>query len=433
VRRRALQRGRLLVAALLGGYFALIAALGGYTAWGRLGVPPEGTRNNLWFADLRNVTTAWECARHGIAVLPRNPCDPWQRAANYPRLWLFPSFLGLGEGSTFALGLVLAALFLVAALAVIPRGAGLRAGTLYAAALCSPAVMLGVQRGNVDLLLFVLIVLAVLVSGRTLPRRLVADTLVFLAAVLKLFPILAIGFLIRRAQRVAWIGAAAVLGGFAVYVVATRSYIREIFRAVPQVNDVSFGVRRFSEWASAALTDRPSLRAWDVAIVLAVLVVLILLRRPLRAHLPGGLYGAALRDLDLFWAGACIYVGSYAVFRSFDYRLAFVLLTLPQLLRWSREWRWLGIVTVLALFGTLWLDTPWTGVPVIGSLLRASKHVSTLPPAVAAQLVLFAGLLGGLIATAPTALPFRRPQRSNEMQSLEVSGADGRTGRARTS
>ena len=152
------------VAAIVGGYFALIAAIGGYTSWGRLGVPPEGNKNNLWFADLRSVTTAWECTRRHIAVLPVNSCDPWQRPANYPRIWLVPSLLGLGQGSTFVLGLVLAALFLVAALAVLPAAAGAGSGALYGAALCSPAVMLGVQRGNVDLAVFAVVVLAVMLS-----------------------------------------------------------------------------------------------------------------------------------------------------------------------------------------------------------------------------------------------------------------------------
>lgn len=424
-----LQRARTLAAAMVGCYFLLIAGLGGYTKWGRLGVPPIGNKGDLWFGDLRNVTTAWECTRRGIAVLPLNSCDPWQRPSNYPRLWLFPSFLGLDEGSTFVLGLILAAIFLLAALALVPRDAGFKAGALYGAALCSPAVMLGVQRGNVDLALFAVIVFAVLVSRRQLVGTLVADGLVLLAAVLKLFPILAVGFLVRRSQRVAWAGAAAVLGAFAIDVVATRDNIRALLRAVPQVNDTSFGLRRFSEWASAALTDRPALRVWDIVVVIAVLVALFLVRRPLRAHLGGAVEdAAAARDLDLFWAGACIYVGSYALFRSFDYRLVFVLPTLPQLLRWAGARRWFGIATALALFGTLWLDTPWTGVPVVGAALEAWKHVWTLPPAVASQLVLFIGLAGGLVATAPGILPFWRPQAARSTTTRQRAASSGAAG-----
>src|SRR5581483_7836588 len=414
---RTRMRGRVTAAALVGGYFCLLAALGGYDHWGRLGVFPVDRSRPLWFGDLRSVTSAWECARRGLAVLPRNPCDPWQRPANYPHLWVWPTFLGLGPGDTFALGFVVGAFFLIAALAVLPRNAGVLAGAVYGLALCSPAVMLGVQRGNVDLLLFALLVAAALVAGRAL----VAGVLVFVAAVLKLFPIFAVGLLLRRARRAAWLVGAAVLAGFAIYAAGTLDTIREIRRVVPQVNDTSFGVRRFSDWAAAALTGHSSPVVWDAAVVVAAVVVALLLRRRLRAHLaPGG-----ERELDLFWAGACVYVASYALYRSFDYRLCFVLMTVPLLLRWSRQRRALAAVTLLALFGTLWLDAPWRGVPLLSWLARS--HVVALPPVVLAQLVLFLGLVAGLVATAPTAVPFRVPQL---VRSRTTRQRDARSGAA---
>jgi len=411
-------RGRLTALALVGGYFGLLAALGGYGRWGRLGVFPVDRSRPLWFGDLYSVTSAWECARRGLAVLPRNPCDPWQRPANYPHLWVWPTFLGLGPGDTYALGFVVGGFFLLAALAILPRRTGVLAGALYGVALCSPAIMLGVQRGNVDLLLFALLVLAAIVAGRAL----VSGSFVYLAAVLKLFPIFAAGMLLRRVRRASWLVAGAVLAGFAIYALATLDTIREIRRVVPQVNDTSFGVRRFSDWAAAALTGHSSPVVWDVAVVVAAIAVSLLLRRRLRAHLAAG----GDRELDLFWAGACVYVGSYAFFRSFDYRLCFVLMTFPQLLRWTRERRALAAVTLLALFGTVWLDAPWTGVPVLGWL--AHSHVVALPPVVLAQLVLFLGLVAGLVATAPTAVPFRVPQlvRSSTTRQREArSGAAG--------
>src|SRR5581483_612019 len=108
---------------------------------------------------------------------------PWQRPANYPHIWVWPTFLGLGPGDTYALGFVVGGVFLLAAVAVLPRAAGVLAGAVYGLALCSPAVMLGIQRGNVDLLLFALLVLAALLARRAL----VSGALVFVAAVLRLF------------------------------------------------------------------------------------------------------------------------------------------------------------------------------------------------------------------------------------------------------
>jgi hypothetical protein len=230
-----------------------------------------------------------------------------------------------------------------------------------------------------------------------------ANALVFLAAVLKLFPIFAAGFLVRRVRRGAPAAATAVvLVAFGVYVLATLGTIRAIDRAVPQSDVLSFGVRRVSEWLGTATDAESSLRAWDGIVVLVVAAAVVLLRRRLRAHLSG----VDGRDLDLFWAGACVYVGCYALVRSFDYRLVFVLMTVPQLLRWASERRWLGVATLAGLFGALWLDVAWAGVPVLGSVLggwaRATAvGASELQLAALAQLVLFAGLAAGLVATAP--------------------------------
>src|SRR5436190_20529947 len=132
------QRARLVVLAALGAYFGLLAGMGGHSKWTKIGVPAA----YHWFDDLRNVTAAWDCTRQHLPVLPTNSCDPEGRPANYPRLWLLPHHLGLGLGDTHWLGWVIAALFLAAAVAVVPKGAGIWTGVLYSVTLCSAAAML---------------------------------------------------------------------------------------------------------------------------------------------------------------------------------------------------------------------------------------------------------------------------------------------------
>ncbi len=368
----ARHRARLLVVAALGGYFGLVAGLGGYARWGRIGV----SSSSFWFGDLASVTSAWECARRGVPVVPANPCDPFGRPANYPRLWLLPAHLGLGQGDTFALGLALAGVYLLAAVLVVPAGERLLGGALYAAALCSPAAMLGVERGNVDLTLFALVVAAVLLAGR---RRLVASALCLLvAALLKLFPVFGVGYLLRRARRLG----AAVLAAFAAYALALERELRQVVSAVPQGDRFSYGIRRVSEWVGAH-TWSGSLRAWDAVLVVAALVVALAGARRVAVATD------APRELDLFLAGAGIYVCTYALARNFDYRLAFLVLCVPQLVRWARQGSRLAAVAIAAALGALWLDE-W------------SPLASPAPP-VLAQLVLFGALLtllAGLLRAA---------------------------------
>jgi hypothetical protein len=415
------QRSRIALLAMLGGYFGLLLGLGGHREWGKLGVGTAG----IEFADLRNVTAAWDCTRKGMAVLPTNPCDPFGRPANYPRLWLLPDHLGLGQGDTLWLGFVVACIFFAAAVVVLPGRAGWGTTVIYAVALCSGATMLGVERGNVDLLLFALVALAVLVSRRGLRGLIAADVLIWLAAALKLFPIFAIGFLARRRTRAAVVSIAVVIASFALYALAIRHQLQEIRAAFPQGDKVSFGVRRVSDWLSAGIdgtrATRTSLIGWDVLLLVVMTGGAWLTARRLKPTAPALPGASAERDLDLFWAGACVYVGSYAVARNFDYRLVFCLLTVPQLCRWGKAGSKLAWVAIAALLGAMWLDGwyswfIWSWLNQFASWTAVGPNAQPLPLAAIMQLVLWFAFASWLLATAPPLMrrESRRSRRTGE-------------------
>jgi hypothetical protein len=399
---------RLIVAAMLGAYFLLFVAVGGHQHWADLGVSPT----RFTFLDLRSVTSGWECTRRHIHVLPTNPCDPLDRPANYPAIWMAPAFLGLGQGSTFVLGVLVAVVFFLAALAVLSEHIGAIEAVVYGIALCSPAVMLGVERGNVDLLVFALLVPALLVLRRSERSMLVGQALLLFTAILKLFPIFAAAVLLRgRRRRPALIGFSVVVGCFLIYAFLTRANLRAVERALPQVDAFSYGVRLFTEWLAAGLDSIVNLplAAWDSAVAALVVGAALVGYRGGRGALPRASGPAAERDLDLFIAGAAIYICSYVLLRNFEYRLAFLLLTLPQLFRWARAGRPLAVVSIVALLGTLWFDELLVmKVPLLGRVMRSWNSFSTfapfnvpLPAAVLMQAVLFAALTCCLVAVVP--------------------------------
>jgi hypothetical protein len=415
---RWLPRSRQIVLAILVAYFLLLAALGGHQHWGRLGVPPE----SVTFGDMRSVTSGWECTRRGIDVLPANPCDPNKSPANYPRIWMSPAFLGLGQGSTNILGVLAALIFFCAALAVLPARAGTGTAVAYAFALCSPAVMLGVERGNVDIVIFALVALAVLIFRRNERSRIATHALLLFAAILKLFPIFATGVLLRQPLRRAIIGFSSVLVAFGLYAFWIRTDLRTLERVTPQSDHFSYGIRLFTQWLASVGTKlggstvgRLPLRVWDDLVAVLVVAAALVAHHRGRLSLPRGAGAEGERELDLFVAGAGVYLCSYVLVRNFDYRLAFLLLTLPQLLRWRRERSRLALVSLVGLFGTLWLDVDLTKhVPLLGAAVHGWKHATTLgvfdgslPAAVIMQLVLFAGLVCCLVASTRLRLPRR--------------------------
>jgi hypothetical protein len=60
-------------------------------------------------------------------------------------------------------------------------------------------------------------------------------------------------------------------------------------------------------------------------------------------------------DMDAFVAGTAIYAGSFILEHNFDYRLVYLLLVVPQLLRWARRSRFAALV-LLTVVSTLWLS-----------------------------------------------------------------------------
>jgi hypothetical protein len=296
--------------------------------------------------------------RDGVDVLPVNPCDPRGRSFDYPRAWLALAPLGLDQDDTVRLGKALLAAFFATALLAMGRGR-IVDGLVWAAALCSPAVMLGVERGNPDLVLFCLVVWGVLLlRARRVLLRAAGHGLLFLAFALKLYPVLA--WLPVLFQRRRWVlaGGGALLAGLAVYTLAIRGDLERIRETVLRDDSFAFG--------SPILGAEVGGRAVVLAVGVALAALLVLLARR-TATVDAA--AAERRRLDLFLAGAGVFLGTFALGHNYNYRMVFLLLTLPLLLAWSRERRpplplpWLAVAAVVA---TLWLGTSLPVLPLVG-------------------------------------------------------------------
>lgn len=378
----------LVVIGLVAGYFALLIALGGHSGWRELGVPPVSPG----FFDLRSVTSGWECARQHVGEWPENPCDPWGRPENYPRIWIAASVLGLGQDDTYFIGTLIVVGFFAAAIVVLPRSAPIGDALVYALALCSPAVMLGVERGNVDLALFGIVTVAGLVMRRMPRGPAVASALILLAAILKLFPIAAVGMLTGLPRRAAVLCTTSVVGLFTVYAAATFRDIQTIDRVLPQDDEYAYGLHIVGGWLGRLAGSG---RVWDAALVALTAVAALAFRRSLGSRLAM----RPSRELDFFCAGAGIYVATFALVRSADYRLVFLLLAIPQLVRWAAAGRGFALATLVGIVITLWFPTEWgwTNVPVLDDVIREWSDAVVaggvaLPLAAPAQLVAFIGL-----------------------------------------
>jgi len=344
--------GRWWAALIVAGYFALLGL--GYLGsgasltetWQAWGVPAM----NPHFADLRNLAAGIENQKAGRAVGDPNPFDPFQRPYIYPSVWLQLGALGFDAHTAPGFALAIIALFLVSCWFVVGRltaGQGVFTGFFVV----SPAVMTGVERCNIDLLLLPLL-LAALHFHRRVP---VAAGLIALAAILKIHPLGALLGLVAPPWRktLPWLGATG--AGLAVYGLFDAHELAVIAARTPHYPFHSFGSATLALAQGALAHERIDYAAaWRTGnLLLAVVVVLAAWFRP-RAP------GEAAPDWKAFAfrMGAGLYLASFALGASNDYRLLFFLFCLPLLFAWRVETgavRWCALsALVLALVFVYW-------------------------------------------------------------------------------
>jgi Glycosyltransferase family 87 len=357
--------GRVVLLAAVAIYLGIIAA--GRRAWGvdlwpLLGVP---SGPSLFF-DARNVTAAWECQRLGYDPLYESPCDPRGRPLMYLRPWLLLGVFGLDQSHTVALSVALVGSMLLtfgALVGRVPAGSGI----VLAIAVCSPAVMFAIERANMDIALFSLLSVSLLFWREFPgPSRVVSPVLVLLAATAKLYPVFALpAFMVTR-SRIAARAALAATAAFSVYALYNHRDVAHVARIATQGQDFSYGARILlahlyhqvgaDRWAGPA-----AVKQLLALLPLGLIATLITIRLHRRMGGPSPETSVVASSLLAFHVGACIYLGTFALANNFDYRLVYLLLTLPQLAAWvctpGHRLSALGGATLVMILVLLWVGS----------------------------------------------------------------------------
>lgn len=289
---------------------ALIATAGWTTTWKWLLIP---TMSPV-FADMRTVQGALISMAQGLNPQVTNPGDPWGRAMNYPSVWIeLAQGLGLqNETNYLVFALVSVVGFLFCCDQIVAKSKSI--WVLFM--VFSGATLLAVERGNNDLVVFVLLFLA---AGNPSIFRLVP---LVLATALKIYPVLAIPAFVKNKRLLI----ALVVVCLAVLLFMWQELI-SIRAGTPVAAGLSYGVASIA--AVTAMT--PVKVPQSLLTVLIVVCVLIA-------------YGGQFKLFDMtthsadpqnerwFLLGACIYVGTFLLSSNWDYRLIFLILCMPYLL-----------------------------------------------------------------------------------------------------
>lgn len=342
------------------------------------------------FLDLRYIFAGVECWSKGIDVYLSNPCDPLGRPHGYSPLWLRFTFLS-SQHWTIVAGVVVDLLFILSLAMFPPPQSHGELAVLLAAAL-SPPVIFALQRTNVDVLIFLMLVTAAgLWIGRP-SRRMLGYGLVTFAGLLKFYPLIILALAIRERIKTFVVVAAVcatLLIGFAAYF---HAELGEMARNIPTggyfIGDM-FGAKNFPDGIMA--THRGAMGNWFGVVIWVMLLTLtvavtVATFRPLARHKE--IVRLAPFESALLLFGAAVICGCFFTGQSVGYRGIFLLFTVPGLLALHRQSgtrsvrRLAAQATVLLLF-VLWqsvltwntnvLDAlrPWLGTPLASAAWTA--------------------------------------------------------------
>lgn len=314
---------------LLVGFFCWFSS-----RWDLLGVP-VGDRH---FGDLRVVTTASECAQLDPAwSITSIPCDPLVAIYNYPSIWAQT----LGRFSVNASHTeLIAALFIIIfsislgylSFATQRRGSSWLALTVLTICGISPAALLAFERGNIDVLVYGIVVLGLALAAQRAMRT--AGLTLGLATGLKIFPIGSIcSLLIDRPIKKLPLLAFSLVGGIGL-ILALRDFPL-ISSRTPLLDGAAFGAAELPLLISnrLALGFSPNVtRAVGLLLLLITVAFLALVLRKVSnqflAHAAQSTVTRlrADRTASVFvLGGGGAFAIAYIAGPSFDYRLIFLI------------------------------------------------------------------------------------------------------------
>jgi hypothetical protein len=283
------------------------------------------------FSDLSELLAAGVCVRGGQSIYPIDPCDTWHRSHNYPvmmGLWAHilpdPAWLPV---------IAIAQALLV--FAIMARSCRIRSpamAILLLMMLASPTIAFALERGNLDVAVFLLLSLAAFCARRSL---LLGNAVTTIAGLLKYYPIVGIvvAMKARPVHAVALMAVPAIV--FALYLQGARA---ELAQALPTVAidgtlNSGWGGLEFFEIPAVIMGDDASPRITQIAGftscgVLALLVAWLAGQFRKRQKAPPGLtsYG----ELSFFIGGAVI-AFLYVATSSLAYRGILFLMLAPYL------------------------------------------------------------------------------------------------------
>lgn len=354
-------------------YLIFVVALLGYNfnIMKFIGVPVW----NPSFADLRVIMSGLDCKRLGYDPLIYNPCDPWKRPMNYPRIWQFLELFGIKQEHTFNLGIILAICFYLSVFKFLEK-INKNESIIYSLIIFSPAFLLAIERGNNDLIIFIILSLSIIFFIEN--KFLFYSSLLF-CSLIKLFPFFGLISVFKEQKRHFFSIGCIISLIFGIYIFSHLDELILIFKATPKpISNYCYGSMVFIERLAIVIKNifKIDIRIrylftlfWTLTYSFIIIAIIIFKRIKIEFN---------PEHISSFRIGAGIYIGTFLMGYNWEYRLIFIIFSLPQILGWLKvknSIRFFSFAALISIILICWVDfwkKPFVHFPSIVYLIRDS-------------------------------------------------------------
>lgn len=285
------------------------------------------------FLDTHGVVAAVYCHRLGYDVFVTNPCDVLARVFNYSPLWLELSRLPIEMSWTPAAGIVIDATFLLSLLLLPPARRPWQVAAMTLATLSS-SVAFGLERGNIDLIMFVLSILVIRLAARPGWPRFAAYALALFAGMLKFYPVVLLVTIVR--ERLATAIIAGVLSALAIgiFIAVYFQGLVEVLPTIPSTSCFARGVFAARDLPCGIAQVLPGAAGTAVALfgLLAAMVVLVAVMVTWRSDLAARLVELNAVEATAMLVGCTLILACFFSAQNVAYRGVYLLFVLPGLM-----------------------------------------------------------------------------------------------------
>ena len=299
------------------GYLSILIScliIGWSKTWSFLQIPTMYPK----FADMRTVQGSLYSVSLGLNPQISNPGDPWGRVMNYPSVWIdIADFLNLQSESNYIIFIFLQIVLFLGCLITLTR----ITPSFFLILLCfSTSTLLCIERGNNDLLVFSFVFLALRFQNLT------AILLISIATLVKIYPMFAMTAFIKN-HKVFF----PILMGSLLSILLVMPEFTRIRNGTPIGYTLSYGSSSVSEvFAQNLQVKLPSIVISICLIIISLVLYLLKFTNELLK-----VSNIKRLDKEMFFAGGSIYVFTFILASNYDYRLIFLLLCVPMILKFS--------------------------------------------------------------------------------------------------